>query len=276
MVSICIQGTSQPVADAAIEAGFGGVAEVHRLMSFHDSASDVSQLNRFACERDVSVDAQTMHVVRKALDFSASSSCFDITVAGCLVDTGFLPCPASSHVPDDSASWRDIELIDDSRIRFHRPLWIDLGGIAKGYAVDRALACMKLDPDVQVYINAGGDLRVAGPAAESILLRSPWTDAETLPVLTLQNGSIASSSGRDASRRQGGKHVGPHIHATRKRAMGRDTFVSVIAQECLIADALTKVVMAQGVRSDSVLRKFGATGYLCNSRNEWRSVGSGA
>jgi len=61
-----------------------------------------------------------------------------------------------------------------------------------------------------------------------------------------------------------------------KRPIGVRSFVSVIAQECVVADALTKVVMAQGPRSERILRRFDATAYYHNARYGWRTLGSGA
>ena len=58
--------------------------------------------------------------------------------------------------------------------------------------------------------------------------------------------------------------------------MGLGTFVSVIAQECLVADALTKVAMAWGRKADGMLRRFGATAYLHDSRGNWHLVGAGS
>ncbi|HEY4368924.1 MAG TPA: FAD:protein FMN transferase [Steroidobacteraceae bacterium] len=276
LVSISIQGTARSEADRAIDAGFDAIAAIHRLMSFHESDSDVSRLNRGAPGRAVVVDRNTMQVIRHALDFSAASrGCFDVTVAGRLVEHGLLPRPISTQVPDRRASWRDIELVGEDRIRFHRPLWIDLGGIAKGYAVDHALAQMELAEDVQVCINAGGDLRVRGPIPEAIRLRIAPAEA-MMPIVRLQDGSIASSSGREGSSMRGRRRVGPHVHGRSKATMGLRSFVSVVAQQCVVADALTKVVMARGSGSDRVLRDFGATAYICNARDEWRTVGVGA
>src|SRR5690606_6452766 len=111
-------------------------------------------------------DPRTFAVLRGAKEVSErSDGLFDITAGARLVTWGFLPAPVGAPVPDDTASWRDIVLEDENRVRFQKPLWIDLGGIAKGYAVDRALAAMGLGKDIQVCVNAGGDLRVSGPRA---------------------------------------------------------------------------------------------------------------
>ena len=146
-------------------------------MSFHEPASDLSRLNRTAARRAVAVDPSTVAVIGRAVEFAqASGGVFDPTMASRLVAWDYLPHPGGAPEPDPEADWRDIALLDRNRIRFTRPLWLDLGGIAKGYAVDRALASMDVAPSVQCTISAGGDLRVCGPRAERVLLR---TDAPT-------------------------------------------------------------------------------------------------
>lgn len=264
IVSIQIGGMSARLAAQAIERGFDTVAAVHRLMSFHEPQSDVSRLNCCASKCTVVVDPRTFRVIRHAIDFSANSGgCFDITVARELVAWGLLPRPSSEHSPDRLASWRDIELMGEDRVRFHRPLWIDLGGIAKGFAVDHALDHIALADGAQACVNAGGDLRVQGPLEQQVLLRGPTRDG-VIPAVRLQDGSIASSASHFVTRAN--RRPGPHVHGIHRRAIGRRRFVAVIARECLVADALTKIALICGRRSGTLFRANGATAYVCDRR----------
>ncbi len=279
IVSIRIRGMEPGQAQAAAEVGFAAVADVHRLMSFHEQHSDVGRLNREALAAPIAVDARTLLVLRRALQFAAlSSGAFDVTVARELVELGLLPRPrggCAADLPDAGASWRDIELLDDGRVRFHRPLWIDLGGIAKGYAVDQALARMALAPEVQLCINAGGDLRVCGPSTETVYLNAPVAQ-DAVPIVVLENGSLASSTGLRRGQMRGEPRIGCHIHGVRRAPMGLRSFVSVLAPECLVADALTKIVLALGVSSGRLLRELGAGAYLYDAAHGWRTLGIGA
>src|SRR5262249_52049712 len=117
VVAIGIDGVPGAEAHELIEAGFEAVEEIHPLMSFHASASDVSLVNREAVVRPVRVDPATYAVLAKAVSFAAASSgAFDVTVATKLVEDGFLPRPEGAGVPDPAASWRDIELTADGCI----------------------------------------------------------------------------------------------------------------------------------------------------------------
>lgn len=274
LVKIGISGLPETAAHAAIERAFAAIDEIHALMSFHEFDSDVSRLNRHASVAPVAVDQHTANVIRLALDVSAASGgVFDITIAPMLVEWGLLPAPSSAPTVDPRASWRDIELVDETRIRFRRPLWIDLGGIAKGYAVDMAIARMNLPPDVQCHVNAGGDVRIEGPASERVLLQVPGHTTDEVPMIELASGSIASSSRRQTLRPRAEHPLQSHVHGVERCAVGDGQFVSVLAKRCIVADALTKVVLAAGAAAAETLSAFEAKAFLFDQRNGWQSFG---
>lgn len=273
-VDIRVEMSDVDGANAVIDKGFAAIAEVHRLMSFHEAASDVSRLNRDAASETLAVDAHTFAVLRFAEEVSkASDGLFDITTAGRLVAWDFLPRPPGAPEPDPDASWRDVILEGENRVRFARPLWIDLGGIAKGYAIDQAIAAMGLAPGIQTVVNAGGDLRVAGPGTEPIHLRSA-IEMDEVPVVEIEDGALACSSGREHSKPSGDGRVGPYVHGQSGRSMGADSFVAVAALDALTADALTKVVLAAGSEAEAILGQFGAIAYLYEAGAGWITVGA--
>ena len=272
IVSIRIENLKEDEASRAIERGFAEIARIHALMSFHESESDVTRLNREAARHAIAVDSRTFDVLRSAVEIAdASDGAFDPTIAAKLVEWGFLPPPEPAPVPDRDATWRDIELIASDRIRFRKPLWIDLGGIAKGYAVDRAVEAMQLDVDVQCCVNAGGDLVVRGPRAERVLVRTDRSEETTVPIIEIENGSLASSSGRAQSREDRETRVGPHLDGTSHLPVGLASFVAVAAESCMIADALTKVVLTREDRALPVLQRYRATAYLQDAQGRWRT-----
>jgi thiamine biosynthesis lipoprotein len=272
-VAIAVAGLSEADAVRAIERGFAAIADIHRLMSFHEADSDVSRVNRAAAGETIAVDPRTFTVLQQAADLAADSGgIFDITVAAELVAWGFLPVPGAARAPDPNATYQDIELIPSGHVRLARPLWVDLGGIAKGYAVDRALQAMGLPSNIQCSVNAGGDLRVSGPDAERVLLRAP-ADGDAVPVLEIENASVASSSGRDRLRQVSGRDVGPHLDGASRHGVGTQDFVSVVAEDCMVADALTKIVLTEGSRADDILKRHDATAYLLKDGMGWQTIG---
>src|SRR5215471_9652712 len=253
-VAIRVYGLQEADANRAIDQAFGEVALIHWLMSFHEPTSDVSRLNRDAHQRAVEVHPATLEVLKVAHDVSyASEGAFDITIAPRLVAAGLLPSIDAASA-DPAASWRDIEIARHNRIRFHRPLWIDLGGIAKGFAVDRATKTLKEHGAVQGCVNAGGDLAVFGPDSERVALRIASLHADALPVVEVENAAVASSGSEESP--------GVHLDGRTKRALGSDIFACVIAGTCIEADALTKVVLALKERCQPVMQRYRAAAHL--------------
>lgn len=268
-MAIRVSGPSAEAANAAIERGFAAVAEIHRLMSFHEAGSDLSRLNRDASRAPVAIDARTLTVLRAALALAEETrGAFDPTIGGQLAAQGILPAPEGAPAPDPAASWRDVRIGGDGRVAFARPLWLDLGGIAKGHAVDAALAAMDLPESVRLLIDAGGDLRVAGPGPEMVRLAVPATDA--VPLVALADGALASSTSAIPWRAR----FAAHVDGRNRRPVGTRSFAAVAAPGCMIADALTKPVLALGARAEPLLRRHGAQAYLYNARHGWRILGA--
>jgi thiamine biosynthesis lipoprotein len=275
VVNIRVEELPAAEAHAAIDAAFAEIAMVHRLMSFHSAESDVSRLNREACLRPVEVHSSTLEVLHQAAEISAATEgCFDISVGAELVDRGLLPEPSETN-PAFDGRWQDIQVRSDGRIAFLRPLWIDLGGIAKGYAVDRAMSILVARGVHAALVNAGGDIRVIGDRPEVIRLDLETPTGE-VALIELENGSIASSMGNGRRRWRANRFVGPHVDGTRCLDVPTDRFVSVLAERCVIADALTKVVMARGQASSAWLQRLGAAAHFHDPQGGWQSLNRAA
>src|SRR5262249_14292584 len=142
-VEIAVAHAPPDVMERAVEAAFAAIGRVHRLMSFHDPHSDVGRLNRAAATRAVKVHAWTLRVIAQALDLHRRShGAFDLAVAPVLQAMGVLPGRRDDRPPVAmrAGTVEAIEVLPGRRVRFSRPgVAIDLGGIAKGFAVDRAV-----------------------------------------------------------------------------------------------------------------------------------------
>ena len=253
-------GRSARALHALVDAALGAVARVQALLSFHDPASELARLNRAAHVAPVAVDPWTREVLAEALRIArASGGAFDPSVGPALVRLGFLPRPVGAARAAARGSWRDVELLADGRVRFASPLQLDLGGIAKGYAADRAAAVLAAAGVGRACVDAGGDLRFAGAAPRCVHVRdprAPWNRRIALPM----TGNAVATSGTYASRRlRRGRWVSPLIDPRSGRSLGRSFSVSVFAPDALRADALTKVAVFAGVAgAERLLRAEGA------------------
>jgi len=256
--------------EVAVEEAFEAVARVHRLMSFHDPASDLSRLNREAGTNPVTVDAWTFEVLEIAVRLNRhSAGVFDINVAPALQALGLLPGARQyqvQHQVQDSASRRiedAIELLPGFQVRFRQPcVKIDLGGIAKGFAVDRALDVLRHKGMTQGLVNAGGDLAAFGPQPQTVYIRNPSNPQRLLCSVRVMDGALASSGGRidlfQASGIANCAIIDPHTQEPVTAAAG----ATVAAPTCVVADGLTKVVMIQGADATPLLDRYRASAML--------------
>jgi Membrane-associated lipoprotein involved in thiamine biosynthesis len=159
-------------------------------------------------------------------------------------------------------SWRDIILEAAGHVRFRRPLLIDFGGIAKGFAVDRAVEILKRKRVMAGIVNAGGDLRVFGSASQLVHLRHPKQPNRAAGAVRLRERAIATSGiyfSRTKNRR---RCVSPILDARTGRAACELISVTVGAADCMTADALTKVVFALRGEAAPLLARYSADALL--------------
>jgi thiamine biosynthesis lipoprotein len=256
-------------AHAAIDAAFDEIAEVHRLMSFHEPQSELAMINRRAWKRPVRVDPRTFEVLAWARTLSQQSGgCFNVTCGARVVEAGALPRPRGAPAPDPRGDWRDVELDPDrSEVRMRTPVLIDLGGLAKGYAVDRAMARLAAAGAGGGCVDAGGDLRVFGPEPERVLLRPGGPTPA--PVIGLQDCALASSCSGAAP------DMAAHIDGSSGARAPVGRFVAVAAPTCMAADALAKLAMARGRSAQGLLESCGAKAWLLDPGGDWLELGAG-
>lgn len=263
-VEITAGGLLPAAAQQAIDHAFAEVEAVHASMSYQSPDSELTQLNRHAAEQPVAVSAALWQVLQAAQEMAqASGGLFDVTVAPTLARMGYLPRYAGLPRADRHARWQHIRLLRGRRVHFARPLRIDLSGIAKGYAVDRALAALRACGAQRGQVNAGGDLRLFGAQeAQTVHVRHPAMPGITLPIVALREGAVATSANYYTQRQHRGQTVSPLIGPGRRSARAGQISVTVLAADCITADALTKVVHADPQRALPVLRRFGAEALL--------------
>lgn len=256
---------------AAVDAAIAAVEQVHRLMSFHDPASDVSRLNRDAHAGPVAVDPWTWRVLEAALDLNRrSNGAFDITIAPVLQRLGLLPpaedggVPASGPAPCDT-----IEMLTDRRVRFRHPgTRIDLGGIAKGFAVDCAVETLRTRNATSGLVNAGGDVAAFGQSPQTIHLRDPRDPGRLMGTIDIRNEALASSGSRFDPVASGDiafpAAIDPQARAPARTVAG----ATVRAPTCILADGLTKVVMVAGETAAPLLDDLAAAALMVRHDGE--------
>ncbi len=224
--------------ESGVRAAFSALERVHSLMNFHAADGDVARINRARPGHPVCVHRWTYRVLGLAKDLSAGSGgAFDVTV------------------PGSGACHTDLELLPDSRVRWRRRARVDLGGIAKGFAVDRAVYALRRHGATRGCVNAGGDLRRFGRWTEPVRVRVPQKPWRSIVLPRSSSEAVATS----------GAYYGGRLHDPRGgRKEPIEGSITVCAPSCVVADGLTKVVGILGPRFD-LLKRYRALAFALDS-----------
>ena len=256
----------QSTAKKCIEAAFEQIRNVDELMSDYKSDSQISKINRNAYKEPVSVSKPTFDILQRSIEFSKlSAGAFDITI-GPLVDLWRLAAEANS-VPTDAQIQQARSRVgceklildaNEMTVRFALDgMRIDLGGIAKGYAIDKAVETMQSCGAIGGMVDIGGDIRCFGAPPKGkktwlIGLQDPTitkdntTAAKSLLILNLKNAAVATSGSYRRFALIEGKQYS-HI-IDRKTGAGAEglSSVTIIANNATDADALATAVSVMG------------------------------
>jgi thiamine biosynthesis lipoprotein len=168
-----------PNAETAVKAAFGEFKRLHDVSNNFDAASEVSAVNQAAGRQPVKVSADLVAMIKRANELSAKlNGSFDVTV-GPLTDLwaigrkgDYVPTQAEIDKVLPLVDYRQV-VMDEGAATVYLPkagMKLDLGGIAKGYAVDRAIDILKTNGVQSALINAGGDVRIIGRRPDG----NPW------------------------------------------------------------------------------------------------------
>src|SRR5215467_13495211 len=142
-VEITARGSDGRQLERAVDAAFAVIERVHGLMSYHEPHSDVSRLNRANGGAPVVIHEWTVAVLKASIDLQhRSKGLFNIAVGAALERLGLLPS-SNSSAQAGGVGQCAVELLPRHCARLLVPgNAIDLGGIAKGFAVDQAAAVL--------------------------------------------------------------------------------------------------------------------------------------
>jgi thiamine biosynthesis lipoprotein len=235
------------------------IAEMHRidtLMSVYKDDSQVSRVNRDAAAAPVKVDPELAALVARALEFSEmSDGAFDITYAsvGYLYDYRAHKHPTDAQIQAalPGINWRHV-IVDRaaSTIRFsQKGVRIDLGGIAKGYAVDTSIAILQKLGITHATVTAGGDSRIIGDREGRpwiVGIRHPDDKNRVIARIPLEDAAISTSGDYERYFDENGVRYHHIIDPKTGRSPHGIRSVTVIAPTSTFAEGLTKSVFIMG------------------------------
>jgi thiamine biosynthesis lipoprotein len=247
-------------AREAIQAGLRRMMDVDRLMSTFRSDSEISQVNRLAAALPVTVGEETFGVLTEANRIGLiSRGALDVSIHPLMqlwrrtTENGRLPSSQEIEATLGLVAHGGLSLDPDNRgVRLQHPgMGLDLGGIAKGYAVDAAAETLKRYGISSALVDAGGDLRVVGDNRDGgiwrIGLRHPLAPSRLLLSVLVEDEAAATSGNYFRYFTVGGLRYGHLLHPRTGTPADSALSATVIAQNAMRADGLATAAMVHGV-----------------------------
>jgi len=256
LVEITVSHSDPDVIQTVTTQAFDEMQRIEQLMSTYLPDSEISRINRAAGKEAISVSREVEEVIREGIYWSEQSGgAFDITIEPLVYLWDFdgekeiIPRESTLRKTASLVNYKDIEIKDHTVRLRRRGMAINVGGLAKGYAVDRAISILR-GKVTNGIVNAGGDLFAFGQKNKqtpwNIGLQHPRKPQELLAAFAVQNHAVATSGDyqryfiKDGVRYH---HIFDPLTGRPARLMISTT---IITMEVMDADALATAVFVMG------------------------------
>jgi thiamine biosynthesis lipoprotein len=242
---------------ALIDDVMDEMRRIDKLMSSYKPDSELSQVNASAAAGPIMVSNELLTMIGQALKYSGmTDGAFDITYAsaGQFYDYRTRRKPDSQQLSEalPAIDYRHVRLDTvGSTVQFLRPgVRIDLGGIAKGYAIDRSIAILQAAGVRNALVSAGGDTRVIGRHWEhpwKVGIRDPRNRDGIVSIIPLEDAAISTSGDYERYFEENGKRYHHILNPGTGDSPREVHSTSIIGSNATDTDALSTSVFVMGV-----------------------------
>jgi thiamine biosynthesis lipoprotein len=273
-----------------VENAFDEVDRIDRLMSHYKPDSPLSRLNREAAQHPVAVEAELFDFIAEAVRYNRESGgVFDITVGPLMKAWGFFGGDGRMPSGEELAAARryvgGTHLVLNpaaKTIAFDEPgVELDLGGIAKGYAVDRVVTLLKARQIAAALVSAGGSTIYGlgappGRAGWEVTIQDPIDPRKTAHTVTLRDRALSIAGSSEKWFESGGMRYSHIMDPRTGRPVQGVLSVAVLTSTGTAGDALDDALFVLGVeRSRSYLKTLARTDalfFLPDAARKWTMV----
>ncbi|WP_026376132.1 FAD:protein FMN transferase [Aestuariibacter salexigens] len=258
-----IWSEDEALGQKAVKLVMGEMERINQLMSPYIDTSELSRINALAAREDVIISDEMFALLSLSTELSErSNGAFDITFAS----VGFLYDYRNRIKPSDADIEQKLEAIDyrlvelDAHTKsvrfFHKDVKIDLGGIAKGHAVDNAIALLEKNAIQHALVTAGGDTRLLGDRNGKpwiVGIRDPRDREKQAVVVPLENTAMSTSGDYERYFEQDGQRYHHILSPSSGKSTHSVQSVSIIGPSATINDGLSTAVFVLGLEDGMAL-----------------------
>lgn len=258
LVSITVVGSDQEENHRAMQAGFNEIKHLERLLSTWHAESELSQVNAEAGHQPVQVSRETMEVVLRSLEMAQlTNGSFNIALgpaveAWSVMDQQHIPTAEELGRLKPLVDWTSIQVNQEARTIYlpHAGMRIDVGGIGKGYAADRAVEQMKRVGAKGGVVALSGDIKAFGilPQRDGfpVGIRHPRQDDALLAIIDLKDEAISTAGDYERFFERDGIRYHHILDSQSLRPARGCQSVTIIAKEGIVADGLDTGIFVLG------------------------------
>lgn len=250
-------GREQAQASRALEEAEAALRDVEAHMSSWLTGTELSLLNSAGPDETVELSASTLEVLRVSRRLAEQTQgAFDVTCRPVIElwkragKDNRMPTDAQIAAARDASGWRHFELLAQAARKKIAQAGIDLGGIAKGYGIDRAAEAMQKAGARGGLIDVGGDVFAFGRRADGgkwrVGIRDPFRNQEIFATLELEQAGVATSGNYFRYATIGGKQFSHIVDPRTGRPVDFAPSVTVIAPNATVADAWATALSVLG------------------------------
>lgn len=266
VVETIIYTTNVKAGEQALTNASFAAVSLEAILDRHRADSEITAINNLAGKEPVSVSADTFKNISLALEVSLlSSGAFDLTVAPLLELWGF--GTGNTVVPSEQDLAKVLPLVDYRRVRLaedgmqvfleNEGMKLDLGGIAKGFIVDRAVEVLQAAGVSSGTVDAGGDIRAIGSKPDGspwrIGIRHPRERRELVAIVDIRNQAIVTSGDYERFFTAEGQRYHHLLDPQTGMPARGVTSVTIMAPDAFTADAYSTAVFVMGLERGMAL-----------------------
>ncbi|MBN1794918.1 MAG: FAD:protein FMN transferase [Candidatus Omnitrophica bacterium] len=261
-ITIRQEDFAQPHVTEAVNEAFREIERIDHLMSSFRADSVISRINRTPRETPVQLSPDVLAVFREAIRlYSLTKGAFDITVGPLVRQWGFYSQEIVHSLPHAEEIQKALEVVGTKYLVLQPEtesfylekdgMEIDVAGLAKGYAVDRAIEAIRAHGVRSALVNCGGDIYCLGAKSEQdpwkVGIRHPRNQKKVIGLLRLVDTAVATSGDYENFVTFGGERYSHIIDPrTGRPSSSRVIGVTVIAPQCVTADGLATALFVMG------------------------------
>ncbi len=256
-VSVYLWHDEEDTGQDAVNAVFKEIARIDNLMSTYIEDSEMSEINRRAAAGPVEVGEELFTLILRSLDISLlTRGAFDVTYDSVGQHYDF----REGRRPDEDTISQELPRLNyrfvepnkiDSTIRFaEEGVRINLGGIAKGYAVERGIIVLREFGVSHARVTAGGDTRLLGDRRGQpwmVGVQNPRDQEQLAVTIPLENEAISTSGDYERFFVEDGERYHHIIEPSTGQPAGEVRSTTIIGPDAVLTDALSTAVFVMGV-----------------------------